>query len=183
MENFIGGIILFVDKPVRVGDFCRYGDKVGTVEEIGLRSTRIRSRDRTVVTVPNADFSQMEIESFAERDRILFRHNMELRRETTDDQLRQVISNVHELLLEDDRIDDDPCRIRLIGYGQYSIDLEIFAYVLTDEFDEFLAIREDLLLRISGIVQRIGTAYAIPVEIHVQPDTDRGENRESPLHC
>ena len=172
LENFISGIILFVDKPVRVGDFCRYGDKTGTVEEIGLRSTRIRTAERTVVTVPNADFSQMEIESFAHRDQILFKTKMELRRTTTEDQLRKVIAEVRELLVADDRINDDPCRIRLIAYGQYSVDLEIFAYILTEDYDDFLAIREELLLRISGIVQKAGTGYAIPVQIHIPPDAD-----------
>ncbi len=170
LENFISGIILFVDKPVRVGDFCRYGDKVGTVEEIGLRSTRIRSLDRTLVTVPNADFSQMEIENFARRDQILFRHKMELRRETTEGQLRDILAKVHGLLVADDRICDEPCRIRLTGYGRYSVDLEIFSYVLTDDYSEFLAIREDILLRISSVVEGAGTAYAVPVEIHVPAD-------------
>ena len=74
--------------------------------------------------------------------------------------------------MADDRVDDDPCRVRLIGYGQYSVDLEIFAYVLTADNNEFLAIREELLLRISGIIQKAGTAYAIPVQVFVSPDAD-----------
>src|SRR5262249_59659452 len=68
LENVIGGFILFADKPVRVGDFCHYGDSIGTVEEIGLRSTRIRSLERSTVTVPNAEFSQMKLDNFAKRD-------------------------------------------------------------------------------------------------------------------
>ncbi len=169
LENLIGGVILFIDKPVRVGDFCRYGDKIGTVEEIGLRSTRIRSLDRTVVSVPNADFSQMEIENFARRDRILFQTKLKLRHETTEDQVREVTTKVRDLLVADDRVGDDPCRIRLIGYGEYSVDLEIFGYVLTEDSNEFLAIREELLLWISGIVRQAGTAFATPVQIHVPP--------------
>ena len=72
--------------------------------------------------------------------------------------------------MADDRVGDDPCRVRLIGYGQYSVDLEIFAYVLTADINDFMAIREELLLRISGIIQKAGTTYAIPVQIHIPPD-------------
>ena len=71
IENVIGGITLFADRPVRVGDFCQFGDKVGTIEEIGLRSTRVRTLDRTVITVPNAEFAKLQLENFTRRDRIL----------------------------------------------------------------------------------------------------------------
>ncbi len=71
LENLIGGLTLFADRPVRVGDFCRYGDRVGTVEQIGLRSTRLRSLDRTVVSVPNAEFSKLQMENYTRRDQIL----------------------------------------------------------------------------------------------------------------
>jgi MscS family membrane protein len=90
-ENFFGGISMLVDKPIQVGEFCRYGDKIGTVEQIGLRSTRIRSLDRTLVTVPNAEFSSIQIENFAARDRIRFHTMIGLRYETTADQLRWVL--------------------------------------------------------------------------------------------
>ena len=83
VENLFGGVSLIVDQPVRVGDLCRYGDKLGTVEDIGLRSTRIRSLDRTLVTVPNGAFSSMQLETFAARDRILFNPTLGLRRDTS----------------------------------------------------------------------------------------------------
>lgn len=83
LENIVGGFILFADKPVRVGEFCLFGDKMGTVEEIGLRSTRIRALDRTVITVPNADFAQHQIINFTRRDQMLMQTTLGLRYETT----------------------------------------------------------------------------------------------------
>jgi MscS family membrane protein len=92
LENVIGGFTLFADRPVRVGDFCRYGSDVGMVHEIGLRSTRIRSLERTLVTIPNAEFSQMKLENFALRDTRLLRTTLQLRYETTMDQLRYLLA-------------------------------------------------------------------------------------------
>ena len=83
LENIVGGFVLFGDRPVRVGEFCSFGDKVGTVEEIGLRSTRIRGLDRTMITVPNADFAQLQIVNYTRRDMNLFQSSIGLRYETT----------------------------------------------------------------------------------------------------
>src|SRR5262249_12602778 len=66
LENFIGGITLYADQPVRVGEFCRFGGTLGTVEEVGLRSTRVRTLDRTIVTIPNSEFANLQIENFAQ---------------------------------------------------------------------------------------------------------------------
>ena len=129
LENVLGGFTLFADKPVRVGDFCLYGDKLGTVEEIGLRSTRIRSLERTVVTVPNAEFSQMQLENFTRRDQMLFRTTLGLRYETTPEQLRYVLAKLRELLIAHPMVSPDPARVRFAGFGTYSLDIEIFAYV------------------------------------------------------
>ena len=88
IENLFGGIMVISDKPVNVGDVCRVGEFFGTVEDIGIRSTRIRTLDRTVVSVPNGQLAAMSLENFAVRDRIRFHHTVGLGRQTTADQLR-----------------------------------------------------------------------------------------------
>ncbi len=172
VENLIGGIALVADKPVQVGDFCRFGETVGTVEEIGLRSIRIRTLDRTVVSVPNGDFSKLQLENFARRDEILFKSVLELKRETSPDQLSRILETLRELLTADPRVAEEPFRVRLVGFGQYSLDIEIFSYITTANRDEFLAIREELLLRIMDIVEQAGTALAMPVRVNIQPEAD-----------
>jgi len=162
VENLFGGITLIADQPVRVGDFCRFGDKVGTVEEVGLRSTRIRTLDRTVVTIPNAEFSAMKLENFTQRDRIWFHPTIGLRYETTSDQLRYVLLELKKLLVAHPKVHPDPARPRFVGFGAYSLDIEIFAYILTNDYGEFLAIQEDLLLRIMDLVEASGTGFAFP---------------------
>jgi MscS family membrane protein len=162
LANLFGGISLITDRPVRVGDFCRFGDRLGTIEEIGLRSTRVRTLDRTVVTVPNSEFSTLQLENFAHRDRIWLSTTLGLRYETTPDQLRWVLVKVKELLLAHPKIDPSPARVRFAGFGAYSLDVEIFAYVLTPDFNEFCAIREDVFLRIMDVVAESGTGFAFP---------------------
>jgi MscS family membrane protein len=162
VENLFGGVTLILDQPVRVGDFCRFGDRVGTVEEVGLRSTRIRTLDRTVVSVPNGHFASLELENFTVRDRIWLHTTIGVRYETSPDQLRHVLVEIRRMLYAHPRVDPQPARIRFVNFGAYSLDLEIFAYVLTADYDQFLAIQEDIYLRIMDIVERSGTGFAFP---------------------
>ena len=166
LENFIGGITLFADKPIDVGDFCSFGDDVGVVEAIGLRSVKIRSLDRTVVTIPNAEFANLHIENLTRRDRIRLFAEIGLRYETTPDQLRWVLAEIRKLLLEHPLVTDDPARARLIGFGDYAVEIEIFAYVATSDWNQFLAVREDIFLRLIEIVEESGTGFAFPSTVN-----------------
>jgi MscS family membrane protein len=161
-ENLIGGVTLVADRPVRIGDFCRFGTALGTVENIGIRSTRIRTLDRTVLTVPNGDFSAMKIENFTSRDRFWFHPTLNLRYETSPEQVRYLLQELRAMLHAHPRVSNEPARVRFIALGAYSIDLEIFAYVYANSYDEFLEVQEDLLLRCMEIVNKSGTGFAFP---------------------
>jgi MscS family membrane protein len=162
LENAVAGFVLFADKPVKVGEFCAFGDKLGTVEQIGLRSVQVRGLDRTVITIPNAEFSQMQITNFSRRDSNLYHKTLGLRYETSADQLRLVLARLRELLIRHPMVSMEPARVRFVGYGDFSLDVEIFAFVHTREWGEFLAVQEDLNLRIKDIVEGAGTGFAFP---------------------
>lgn len=162
LENFLGGLTLLADRPVRAGDFCRFGDKIGTVESLGLRSIRIRSLDRTLYTVPNSEFINLHIENFAKRDGILLKTELALRYETTPDQMRWVLSEIRRLLLRHPKVRKEPARARFVRFGAHSLDIEIFAYVDCTDFSEFLAIQEDINLRLADIIAASGTSFAFP---------------------
>lgn len=162
IENLIGGFSLFADKPIRVGDFCRYGTEMGTVEAIGMRSTRIRGIDRTLTTIPNAVLSRMPVVNLAMRDRMLLKTVIALRYETQPEQLRFVLTKLRELLLSHPKVTPAPARVRFIGFGDSSLNLEVFAYVGTADWEEFLAIQEDILLRMMDVVAAAGTGFAFP---------------------
>ena len=162
LENLFGGIMVTSDQPIRVGDFCRAGEYLGWVEEVGLRSTRIRTRDRTVVSVPNGQIAMMSLENFALRDKIWFYHILRLRYETTAEQLRHVLAETRKMLSEHPRVESSTHRARFVQVGNFSLDVEIFAYVLTTDWEDFLAVQEDILLRIMGVIEASGTGFALP---------------------
>jgi MscS family membrane protein len=163
LENLFGGVSLISDQPVRVGDFCRFGDRVGTVEDVGLRSTKVRTLDRTVVSVPNSEFAKLQLENYTRRDLIKLRAQLGLRYETTPDQLRYVLLELRKLLITHPRVSLEPFwRVRFVGFGAYSLDVELWAYAKTTDYGEFLGIQEDILLRVMEIVERSGTGFAFP---------------------
>ncbi len=162
IANFLGSLILFANKPVREGDFCRYGDEIGTVEQIGLISTRVRTLERSVVTVPNAEFSQMKLDNLSKRDQRLLRKTLQLRYETTPEQMRWILAKLRELMLAHPQVTPDPARARFVGYGAYSKDVEVFAYLRCQDHNVFLAIQEDLLLRIEDVIEAAGSGFAVP---------------------
>lgn len=168
LQNFLSGLTLYADRPVSVGDFCRFGDNMGTVEHIGMRSTQVRSPDRTVISIPNAEFSNMQLENFTRRDHIRFRTLLQLRYETSMDQLQYVLAELRKLLLAHPRVTNDPCRVRFVGFGEFSLDIEVFAYILTADHDEFLAIREDIFLRIIRLMDEAGAQFAFPSAVEYQ---------------
>jgi len=162
VENLIGGLSLFADKPIRVGDTCRYGSDEGTVEAIGIRSTRIRGNDRTLTTVPNGILSKMPLASLAQRDQMLIRSVIGVRYETSPEQLRYLLAKIREALLSHEKIAADSVRVRFIGFGASSLDIELFAYVKTTKGTELLAVREEIFLQVMDIVKQSGTGFAFP---------------------
>lgn len=162
LENLIGGFILFIDKPVRVGDYCSFGDKQGTVETIGVRSTQIRALDRTLISIPNSQFVDMQLINWARCDQMMITHTLGLRYETEVDQLRYVLAKIREMLHAHPRIDPDTIRVRFAGYGASSMDIDLRVYAKTREWNDFFAIKEDVLLRIADIVKSAGTGFAFP---------------------
>src|SRR5262249_6531244 len=166
VENLFGGLAVVGDRPVQEGDFCKIGQQQGTVERLGLWSTRVRTPDRSVITIPNAQFLTLQVENLQQRDRILFNTNLRLRYETTPDQLRWILVRTRELLDAHPRVDPDTSRVRFSGFGESSLDLELFVYVRTRDGNEFLAVREDLCLRVMDIVTAAGTAFALPARTH-----------------
>jgi MscS family membrane protein len=162
IENLFGTVMVITDQPIRVGDFCQTGNIEGTVESIGLRSTRIRTLNRTLVTIPNGQFSASNIENLAQRDKFLFRHKFGLRYETTAEQLQQVLKDIRTMLSEYPGVEPATHRTRFVKFGDFSLDIEVFVYLLVPDAAGFLAVQEDLLIRLMGIIEASGTSFAFP---------------------
>jgi MscS family membrane protein len=164
IENLFGTVMVVADEAIQVGDYCQAGTIEGRVESIGLRSTRIRTVDRALVSIPNGQLAAMSIGNLARRDKFLFRHNIRLRYETLADQVRHVLAEIRKMMSEQVKLESATIRTRLIRFGDACLELEVFAYVLTHDAEVFLEIQEGLLLRIIDIIEASGTAVALPSE-------------------
>lgn len=162
LENLIGGVILYVDRPVSVGDFCSFGTQMGTVQEIGIRSTKLRAVDRTIISVPNAQLADMQIVNWAECDEMLVRTTIGLRHETSPDQLRYLLAEIRRMLHAHPRVNADTVRVRFAGIGTCDLQVDLRFYVMTRDWNDFFAIREDIYFRILEIVESSGTGFAYP---------------------
>jgi MscS family membrane protein len=162
LENVIGGVSLIFDQAVRVGDSLKVGDTSGTVDDIGLRSTRIRTLDRTVVSVPNGQIANMTLENFSSRDKFWFHPILALRYGTTSLEMHTVLDRIRSLLVESRHVELDSVRVRFLRFGPSSLDVEVFAYVLASDWNKFLEIQETLLLRIMECIESAGVQIALP---------------------
>ena len=172
LENVFGGIFVLSDRSIVVGDVCQIGKYTGEVVDVGLRSMQLRTVNRTVVYVPNGTLATMEVENLSRRDKFLFNPVVGLRYETTLEQFQRVAADVKASLLADARIEHATLRVRFIRFGSYSLDVEVFAYVLAPDYPDFLAVQEELLTRIMSIVRNAGTGLAIPSQtMYVRPES------------
>lgn len=164
LENLFGGLTLVADSPVTVGDLCKVGDKMAVVEDIGLRSTRLRTTERTLLVVPNGQFSSGIIENYTSRDKLLMTHNIRIHRSATPDQLRFVLKRVRQLLLSHPLVDPNPARIRLLRIEDTGFVCELWTYIATKDWDLFMKTQEEILLNIMDLVQEAGTSLAVPMQ-------------------
>jgi MscS family membrane protein len=188
IENLFGSLSIIADRPVLVGDFCQFGTQTGTVEDIGLRSTRLRTQDRTVVTIPNSVFSTMTLENYSRRDRIWFHPTLRLRRDTTPDQINDMMDAVTKILQEHPVVDASGVPLRFTKIGNESFEVEIFSYVLTADYNEYLRVQSELLLKIVKAASRLNIGFPVPLQESLvrqgpphEPDTDRTSAYESDL--
>ena len=174
IENLVGSVTVVADRPIQVGDFCQVGDVLGTVEDIGIRSTRIRTLERTIVTIPNGDFSSRQIENYSQRDRFLFRPVIGLEYGISAAQLRQALAIIEEVLAQHPLVAEDPRRARLENFGASSLDIEVFAYIEVSDYAESLDHRQELLMTIFERLEEAGLSIAYPTQtLHLRRDVKR----------
>jgi len=173
IENLFGGISVIGDRPVLVGDVCKFGDRTGTVMHIGLRSTRIRTPERTVVSVPNGQFSTMTLENVSGRDKIWFHPILNLRRDTSAEQMSTLLASVEKILKDHPKVETGKLPVRFIAVGSYSLDVEVTAYMKTSDNEEFLAVQQRLLLQILQAVESSGTSLAVPLQESIEAPAPR----------
>ena len=160
LEDLFGAITLFSQQAIRVNDFCRFGNKLGTVEEIGLRTTRVRTLENTVLTLPNAKFAAEYIENISARRKIRYHTLVRLRQDTTPQQMRDTLEKTRALLESHARIEPDSARVRFTTIDAHAHVVEVHAYVMTTDYAEFLQVAEEINLGITEVVAAAGARFA-----------------------
>ncbi len=173
VENLFGSVAIGVDRIFRVGDFVKVEDFTGTVETIGMRSTRFRTLDRTLITIPNGKLSDMRTETFAVRDRIRLFANLGLSYDTTAAQMREVIAGIEGALRAHPRIFPEGIGVRFNEFKDSSLNVEVMAWFQTADWNEFCLIRTEVFLQLMEIVERAGASLAFPTRtVHVVSHQD-----------
>ena len=180
LENLIGALTLYIARPIKPGEFCRFGDKLGTVEEIGLRSTLLRTPDRTIVNIPNGMLAEAVLENYSKRDKIRFFRMIGVRLATTPDQLRYVLASLRELLYAHPSILTDSVSVRLSDINDYAFMVRVDSRADTNDFQQYLAIAEDVNLRIVDLIHEAGTNFALPSQTIMleDPSLPDGEQQQ-----
>jgi MscS family membrane protein len=163
-ENMFGGVSILFDKVIVVGDVCRINSQVGIVEDIGLRSTRLRTPERTVLSIPNGVLASSTIENLRFRDKFLCQQVIRLRYDLSPDHVRYVLREIRELLRENPKVEDSSARVRFLRFAEYALEIEIFAYILEPEFSAYLATQEALLLQVMDELEKAGAVLALPTQ-------------------
>lgn len=162
IEDMMGALTIFSQAPLRVGDLCKYGDFLGTVEDIGLRTTRIRTLTNTVVSIPNSRIAYLEVENLSYRTKIRYWPTLRLRYDTNLEQVRKVCDGIYQMLQEHEQVYDEPMRVRFTDFDKDAILIKIHCFLKTTDFPESLEIGEDLNYRVMQIVEASGVSFALP---------------------
>lgn len=152
VENIIGAITLYTSAPIKIGNFCRFGNSLGVVEEIGLRATRIRTLDRSVIYVANAKFIDMNIENYSEREKMAFKPKIFLAPNTPKENIDALLIAIRAMLSATENLGKAPLRTHFKAYTIYGLELDILAYVNTTDFDVYLDEINQLNLNILALL-------------------------------
>jgi len=169
MEDIFGAITLYTQQPVRVGDFCRVGTEMGTIEEIGLRTTRLRTLANTLIAIPNGRLANEPIDNYSAREKILYRPTLRLRYDTTPEQLTHILDSIRKLFSSHERILQDSHRVRFKEIADDALLIEVYAYLDTTAWSVYLELAEELNMQILEIVAQAGTTLSLPARtLHIE---------------
>jgi MscS family membrane protein len=176
MEDVFGAITLYTQQPIRVGDFCRIGDNTGTIEEIGLRTTRLRTLANTLIAIPNARLSTEPIDNISARRKILYRPNLRLRYDTTPEQMQNVLDGIQAMFNSHERVLQKGHRVRFIEIADDALLIEAYAYLDTTDWAVYLELAEELNKWILKIIAESGTSLSPPARtLHIEQTDGLGE--------
>ena len=162
LANWFGSVMIFTDRPFKIGDWIKTKHGEGVVEDIGLRSTKIRTFSKSLITVPNSDVATTSVENFSQMTSRRIKANIGLTYGTTSAQIERIVDRIRELFLESDDFVPEAWYVNFSGFGDSSLDIMLYCFTNTVVYAEFLEIRQKLFFDIMAIVEEEGSGFAFP---------------------
>jgi MscS family membrane protein len=162
MEDIFGALSLYTLQPVKIGDLCRVGQETGTVEEIGLRTTRVRTLANSLISIPNATLVTVPIDNYSARERIRYKPTLRLRVDVSRRQVESILKKLRQMLAEHEKVDQETSRVRFENIGEDALEIVIVAHVMETSFADYLIVAEELNLKIMDILDSEGVTLAVP---------------------
>ena len=168
LSNLFGAIVIFVDRPFQVGDWVELGDLEGTVEEIKLRTTKIRTFANSLITLPNASLTTTAINNWSRMKKRRIKMTVGVTYSTPADRIEKAVQAIRDIIENDEAIKNDFYLVYLDNFGPSSIDIFIYCFTGTTVWGEFLAAKEKFMLKIIRAFQELGVEMAFPTQtVHV----------------
>ena len=167
IENLVGSVVVVADSPVRIGDYCKFGTYEGTVIDIGIRSSRVRTLNRTIVTVPNGDFSSMQIENFTSRDMFHFLHHLYIKRSADMDAVFEMVKDLDAFLNEHELTNEEWNQANILELRQDCYVIQLRAYLNAASATEFYPKQDILLVDIFALIKKYNVEHALPTQLIV----------------
>lgn len=164
IENLVGSVVVVADSPVRIGDYCKFGTYEGTVIDIGIRSSRVRTLTRTIVTVPNGDFSSMQIENFTSRDMFRFFHQLYLKRTADIDVVFKMVKDLDEFINEHYLTNQEWNQVNILELRQDCYVIQLQAYINANGITEFYDKQNVLFVDMLNQVAKYKVEHALPTQ-------------------
>jgi MscS family membrane protein len=177
LSNFFGSISIFADRPFIVGDMVKIGEIQGTVEEIGFRSTRIRTLEATLVSIPNKTVANSIIDNLSRRSKRRVEQTIGLTYSTTVEQIEKVVSSIREIISRDEEVDPELVLVNFSNFGDSSLDITIIYFIKSADFREYLAVKERINLAIMRKLEELGVSIAFPTRsIYIENNDKKSTN-------
>lgn len=162
LSNIFGSLMILLDRPFSIGDWIKAGEMEGTVEEIGFRSTRIRTFAKTMITVPNSVLMNMSIDNFSQMPKRRIKLTVGVTYDTDPDQMRQAVADIRQMLREHPAIDQNFFLVNFTDFGASSLDIMVYCFTSSTVWNEYLDARQDVCLKIMDLLKELGLEIAFP---------------------
>ncbi len=172
ISNIFGSIMILVDRPFTVGDWIKTPEFEGVVEEVGFRSTRIRTFARTLVNVPNSTLANMVIDNIDSRSERRVKMRIGLTYDTTPDQMKAALAGIEQLLCEHPGVDQSYKLVKFDEFEDSSLSIFLYYFSSSKVWEEYLQVRQEVNLQIMELLESLGLAFAFPTRtLHIEKST------------